>query len=224
MADGRLLFFRPNRSGAHKVIKSAAYTVNRTTERSHMNSAAPSEITQLLADWSGGNQAALERLVPLVYQELRKLAHNYMKKERAGHTLQTTALVNEAYLRLVDQKSVHWRNRAHFFAIAARMMRRILIDYARKRGYAKYGAGAPHVLLDEEAVLSPERAADLIALDDALTGLADLDPQQSRVVELRFFGGLSIEETAEFLGLCVDKVKREWSTAKAWLYQEMSRS
>jgi RNA polymerase sigma factor (TIGR02999 family) len=189
-----------------------------------MNSAAPSEITQLLADWSGGDQAALERLMPLVYKELRKLAHNYMKKERSGHTLQTTGLVNEAYLRLVDQKSVHWRNRAHFFAIAAQLMRRILIDYARKRGYAKRGAGAPHVLLDEATVLSQERAADLIALDDALTSLADLDPQQTRVVELRFFGGLSIEETAEFLGLSVDKVKREWSTAKAWLYQEMSRS
>jgi RNA polymerase sigma factor (TIGR02999 family) len=189
-----------------------------------MNSAAPSEITQLLADWSGGDQAALERLMPLVYKELRKLAHNYMKKERSGHTLQTTGLVNEAYLRLVGQKSVHWRNRAHFFAIAAQLMRRILIDYARKRGYAKRGAGAPRVSLDEAAVLSKERAADLIALDDALTGLADLDPQQTRVVELRFFGGLSIEETAEFLGLSVDKVKREWSTAKAWLYQEMSRS
>jgi RNA polymerase sigma factor (TIGR02999 family) len=189
-----------------------------------MNSAAPSEITQLLADWSGGDQAALERLMPLVYQELRRLAHNYMRKERSGHTLQTTGLVNEAYLRLVDQKSVHWRNRAHFFAIAAQLMRRILIDYARKRGYAKRGAGAPHVLLDEAAVLSQERAADLVALDDALTSLADLDPQQTRVVELRFFGGLSIEETAEFLSLSVDKVKREWSTAKAWLYQEMSRS
>lgn len=162
--------------------------------------------------------------MPLVYHDLRRLAHHYMNKERSDHTLQTTALVNEAYLRLVDQKSVHWCNRAHFFAITAQLMRRILIDYARKRGYAKRGAGEPHVLLDEAAVLSQERAADLIALDDALTSLATLDLQQSRVVELRFFGGLSIEETAEFLGLSLDKVKREWSTAKAWLYQEMSES
>lgn len=187
-----------------------------------MTTVSPKEVTQLLADWSHGDQSALDRLMPLVYDELRRLAHRHMARERGQHTLQTTALVNEAYLRLVEQKDVHWQNRAHFFAIAAQMMRRILIDYARKRGYAKRGGGAPHVPLDEAAVLSEERAANLIALDDALNSLAALDPQQCRVVELRFFGGLTVEETAAVLGLSVDKVKREWSTAKAWLAKQMS--
>ena len=183
---------------------------------------SPKQVTQLLVDWSHGDQSALDQLMPLVYDELRRLAHRHMARERGQHTLQTTALVNEAYLRLVEQKDVHWQNRAHFFAIAAQMMRRILIDYARKRGYAKRGGGAPHVPLDEAAVLSEERAADLIALDEALNSLAALDEQQCRVVELRFFGGLTIEETAAVLGLSVDKVKREWSTAKAWLAKQMS--
>lgn len=187
-----------------------------------MTTVSPKEVTQLLADWSHGDQSALDRLMPLVYDELRRLAHRHMARERGQHTLQTTALVNEAYLRLVEQKDVHWQNRAHFFAIAAQMMRRILIDYARKRGYAKRGGGAPHVPLDEAAVLSEERAANLIALDDALNSLAALDSQQCRVVELRFFGGLTVEETAAVLGLSVDKIKREWSTAKAWLAKQMS--
>jgi RNA polymerase sigma factor (TIGR02999 family) len=188
-----------------------------------MTKASPKEVTQLLLDWSQGNQAALDELTPLVYEELRRLAHHHMRRERAGHTLQTTALVNEAYLRLVDQKNVRWQNRAHFFAVSAQLMRRILVDYARKHRYAKRGGGALKVSLDEAAILPEERAADLMALDDALKSLAAIDPQQSRVVELRFFGGLTIEETAEVLKLSQDMVKREWSTAKAWLYQEMSK-
>ena len=182
------------------------------------------EVTQLLLDWSDGDQSAFDALMPLVYDELRQMARRYMSRERPGHTLQTTALVNEAYLRLIDQKRVHWQNRAHFFAVAAQAMRRILIDYARKQRYAKRGGGAPKISLEEAAVMSQERAADLVSLDEALTTLASIDPQQSRVVELRFFGGLTIEETAEVLRLSVDMVKREWATAKAWLSREMSNS
>ncbi len=189
-----------------------------------MTTPPPKDVTQLLEDWSHGDQAALDRLMPLVHHELQRLAHRHLGHERAGHTLQTTALVNEAYLKLVEQRQVHWQSRTHFFAIAAQLMRRILIDYARKRGYAKRGGGAQHVALDEVAVLSPERASDLIDLDEALDKLAALDPQQCRVVELRFFGGLTVEETAEALGLSVDKVKSEWSTAKAWLYKKMRKS
>jgi RNA polymerase sigma factor (TIGR02999 family) len=187
-----------------------------------MADTSPGQATQLLIDWSGGDTAALAKLTPLIYDELHRLANRFLRHERGGHTLQATALVNEAYLRLIDQRSPHWQNRAHFFAIAARLMRRILIDYARARQYAKRGGGAPHVALDEAMVLSDERAADLVALDEALTSLASIDPQQSRVVELRFFGGLTIEETAEVLKLSHDMVKREWSTAKAWLSREMS--
>ncbi|HET6891899.1 MAG TPA: sigma-70 family RNA polymerase sigma factor [Pyrinomonadaceae bacterium] len=187
-----------------------------------MPAPSPREVTQLLLDWSNGDQAAFDELMPLVYGELRQMAHRYMNRERRGHTLQTTALVNEAYFKLVDQKKIRWQNRAHFFAVAAQAMRRILIDYARKQRYAKRGEGAPMVSLDEAAIMSQERAADLVALDEALEGLAAIDPQQSRVVELRFFGGLTIEETAEVLKLSVDMVKREWATAKAWLAREMS--
>jgi len=187
-----------------------------------MRTASAQEVTQLLVDWSNGDKAALDRLMPLVYDELRRIAHLHMGRERPGHTLQTTALLNEAYLRLAGQRGVHWQNRSHFFAISAQMMRRILIDYARKRQYAKRGGGALQLSLDEAAVLAPERPACLLLLDEALTSLASLDPQQSRIVELRYFGGLTIDETAEALGLSVDKVKREWSTAKAWLYREMS--
>lgn len=179
-------------------------------------------ITQLLLDWSEGNRSALERLTPLVYGELHRLAHHYMNRERSGHTLQTSALVNEAFVRLVDQKNVKWNNRAHFFAIAAQMMRRILVDYARSHLYAKRGAGAIHVSLDQATLVSNEPSAEVTALDEALTRLESIDPQQARVVELRFFGGLTIKETAEAMGISVDMVKREWSTAKAWLYREMS--
>jgi RNA polymerase sigma factor (TIGR02999 family) len=181
------------------------------------------EVTQLLVDWSNGDTAALDKLTPLIYAELRRLAHHYMSRERPGHTLQTTALVNEAYLRLVDRKNVHWQNRAHFFAIAAESMRCILVDHARGLAYAKRGGGARKIALDEAMTVSQERAAEVVAVDEALKGLAALDPQQSRIVELRFFGGLTIEETAEVLHLSPATIKREWSTAKAWLHHELSK-
>src|SRR5687767_2428548 len=180
------------------------------------------QITQLLLDWSDGNHAALERVTPLVYGELHRLAHHYMNRERAGHTLQTSALVNEAFLRLVDQRNVKWNNRAHFFAISAQMMRRILVDYARSHLYAKRGAGAVHVSLDQVGLASDEPTAEVMDLDEALTKLETINPQQARVVELKFFGGLTIKETAEVMGISVDMVKREWSTARAWLYREMT--
>lgn len=183
---------------------------------------SPRELTQLLIDWSKGDQAALDKLVPYVYDELRRLARHYMRRERPGHTLQTSALVNEAYLRLVDQ-SVSWQNRAHFLGIAARLMRHILVDHARSHNYAKRGGGAEKVSLDQAADLAQARASDLIALDDALKSLAEMDPQQGSIVELRFFGGLTIEETAEVVGLSHATVEREWSAARAWLRREMSR-
>jgi len=182
------------------------------------------EVTQLLIQWSNGDKAALDKLMPLIYDELRRLARHYMNRERAGHTLQTTALVNEAYLRLINRKQVHWQNRAHFFAIAAQLMRSILVDHARSHAYAKRGGGARKIALDEALAVSQQRAADVVALDDALKRLAEIDQQQSRIVELKFFGGLTIEETAEVLGLSPATIKREWSTAKAWLYHELSRN
>jgi len=181
---------------------------------------SPHEVTRLLQDWSGGDEAALDKLLPLVQAELHRLAHHYMNRERADHTLQTTALINEAYLRLVGQ-DISWHSRAHFFGIAARLMRQILVDYARKRHYAKRGGDARHVSLDEAMTLAGERAAEMIALDGALNDLAAIAPQQSRIVELRFFGGLTVEETAEVMGLSADKVKREWAMAKTWLYHEI---
>ena len=156
----------------------------------------PQEVTQLLLDWSRGDQAALDKLIPLVYQDLRRLAQRHMRRENPGHPLQTTALAHEAYLRLIDQKNAHWQNRAHFFAVAARLMRHILLDRARGRQCAKRGGGARHMSLDEAADFSQDRAAELVALDDALKSLAAIDPRRSQVVELRFFGGLSVEETA----------------------------
>ena len=187
--------------------------------RSH----APDQVTQLLIDWSNGDQDAVEQLFSLVYEELRRLAHRYMRRECRGHTLQTTAVVHEAYLRLIDQKHVQWQNRAHFFAIAARMMRRILITHAQSHAYAKRGGGALKVSLDEAAVLSPARAGELISLDEALKGLAGIDVRRSQVVELRFFGGLSNEEIAEVLKISPNTVMRDWNVAKAWLYREMSK-
>lgn len=187
-----------------------------------MTPPSPHEVTQLLIDWSQGDRAALDRLMPLVYDELRRLAHHYMSRERPGHTLQTTALVNEVYLRLVDQKSVSWQNRAHFFGIAARLMRQILVDHARKNGYAKRGGGARKVTLEESAVLSPEQAADLVALDEALESLAATDPRKCQVVELRYFGGLKVDEIAEVLKVSPVTVMRDWSMAKAWLLREIS--
>ncbi len=187
-----------------------------------MEEPGQAQITQLLLDWSEGDRDALERMTPLVYGELHRLAHHHMNRERAGHTLQTSALVNEAFLRLVDQTNVKWNNRAHFFAIAAQMMRRILVDHARSHLYAKRGAGAVHVSLDHVGLASHDPSAEVTALDGALTKLEEIDPQQARVVELRFFGGLTIKETASAMGISVDMVKREWSIAKAWLYREMS--
>jgi len=187
--------------------------------------AAPSqqEITQMLLAWSNGDEAALEKLTPLVYHELHRLAHRYLGRERVGHTLQTTALVNEAYLRLIDWKNVQWQNRAHFFAISAQLMRRILVDFARSRKFAKRGGGAHQVAFDEALAIAPQRSVDLVALDDALTSLAALDPRQNQVVELRFFGGLSIAETAEVLKVSPTTVRRDWSLAQAWLLRELSR-
>ena len=177
----------------------------------------PQQVTRLLVAWSGGDEAALEELTPLVYGELRRLAHHYISRERPGHTLQTSALVNEAYVRLVEQKNVDWQCRAHFYGIAARLMRQVLVDYARRRGYAKRGGGAHRVSLDEALAVSEERAAEVVALDGALESLAKLDPRQSQIVELRFFGGLSIEETAEVLGVSPGTVMADWTVAKAWL-------
>jgi RNA polymerase sigma factor (TIGR02999 family) len=184
------------------------------------------EVTQWLVAWSQGDQAALDRLIPVVHQELRRVAKRHMRKERwrgqHGLTLQTTVLDNEAYLRLIEAGNVQWQNRAHFFAIASRLMRRILVDYARSRHFAKRGGGAQPVSLEEAAGLSEERAPDLVALDEALSRLTEMDERKSRVVELRFFGGLSVEETAEVLKVSVDTVMRDWRLAKSWLLRELS--
>ena len=185
-----------------------------------MTPAAPNEVTQLLRAWSDGQHEALERLMPLVYEELHRLARHYMSRERSGHILQTTALVNEAFLRLVDARHVNWQNRAHFFAISASLMRRILVDFARTYQSQKRGAGVRQVSLDEGLDVTEERL-DLASLDDALKTLAILDPRKSRVVELRFFGGLSMEEVAEVLQVSPETVKRDWKLAKAWLLREM---
>ena len=174
-------------------------------------------ITQLLINWRDGDKAALDQLMPLVYEELRRLARGFMGRERNNHTLQTSALINEAYLKLVDQDETNWQNRAHFFAVSAQIMRHILIDHARSYGYEKRGAGAQRLGLDDVKVFSEERAGELVALDEALTDLATVDPRKSRLVELRFFGGLNIDETAEVMNLSPTTVQREWRAAKAWL-------
>jgi RNA polymerase sigma factor (TIGR02999 family) len=189
-----------------------------------MNAPSQKQITQMLVDWGNGDQAALEKLTPLVYSELHRLARGYMRRERPGHTLQTSALVNEAYVRLIDWKNIHWQNRAQFFAVSAQIMRRILVDFARSRDYAKRGGGTRLVSLDEAAIVPGGRAADLVALDEAMNALAQLDARQSRVVELRFFGGLSLEETAEVLKVSVGTVRRDWSLARAWLHRELNRA
>jgi RNA polymerase sigma-70 factor (ECF subfamily) len=185
---------------------------------------SPHEITQLLAEWSNGNQTALDKLYPLVYDELHRMAARYMNRERKGHTLQTTALINEAYVRLVDQKHVHWENRAHFFAISAKIMRRILIDHARRHVYAKRGGGAQRISLDESALIADECASELLLLEEALKRLAEVDPRRSQVVELRYFGGLNNEEIAGVLKISENTVTRDWNMARAWLYQELSGS
>lgn len=181
------------------------------------------EVTGLLKAWSGGDQAALERLAGHVYDELRHIARRYMRNERAGNTLQATALVNEVYLRLADVKNIDWQQRAQFFAIAAQMMRRILVDAARARGSHKRGGGAIKVNVDEAPVLSPERDSSLVALDEALEAFSKLAPRQARVVELRYFGGLSEEETAEVLKISTRTVRRDWDFAKSWLMRELGR-
>jgi RNA polymerase sigma-70 factor (ECF subfamily) len=188
-----------------------------------MDTPSPERINQLLLDWSKGDKAALDELVPLVYGELHRLAHHYMGGEHSGHTLQTSALINEAYLRLIDIQRMRWQNRAHFFAVAAQLMRRILVDSARGRQYTKRGGGAQKISLDEAMPLGQETSAELIAVDDALKDLATLDARKSQIVELRFFGGLSIEETAEVLGLSAATVKREWQRAKAWLHLALNK-
>lgn len=181
------------------------------------------DVTQLLLKWSSGNQDAFGELLPLVYKELQKIAHRYLSRENNSNTLQTTALVHEAYLKLIDQNRVQWQNRAHFFGIAAQAMRRILVDNARQRLADKRGAGVEKVALEEGLVdVSDERAGSLIDLDEALQKLAEIDPQKSQLVELRYFGGLSIEETAEVIGVSIATVNRQWRTAKAWLYKEIS--
>jgi RNA polymerase sigma factor (TIGR02999 family) len=189
-----------------------------------MRTHTPKEITQLLVAWGDGDESALEDLTPLVYQELHRLAHYYLGRERAGHTLQTSALVNEAYVRLIDWKNVRWRSRAHFFGVSAQLMRRILVDFARSRRYQKRGGGAYAIALDEAEFVSGDKGADLVALDEALTSLAQLDVRQSKIVELRFFGGLSIEEAAEVLNVSPATVRRDWSLARAWLHREVSRT
>ncbi len=182
------------------------------------------EITRMLQEWSGGKQEALDALLPLVYAELHRQASRYLRRERAGHTLQTTALIHEAYLKLIDQREVNWQNRAHFFGIAAQAMRRILVDYARERHRAKRGGIGESLPLEEAAlVVSEERRVDLVALDEALTRLAKFDERQARIVELRYFSGLSIEETAEVLRISPATVKSDWNVAKAWLRHEITR-
>jgi RNA polymerase sigma factor (TIGR02999 family) len=183
---------------------------------------SPGAVTELLRAWSDGDDGALERLTPLVEAELRRLARAYMRRERRGHTLQTTALLNEAFVRLTDARSVRWQDRAHFLGIAARLMRRVLVDHARSRGSLKRGGAARRVTLDEGLVGSGEPAVDVVALDRALDALAEVDPRKSRLVDLRFFGGLSVEETAEVLQVSTDTVKRDWRLAKLWLLRELA--
>ena len=189
-----------------------------------MSKSSSPEVTQLLLAWSQGEQAALDQLIPLVHGELSRLAHHYLSGERAGHTLQTTALVNEVYLRLVDSSQVRWQDRAHFFAVSAQLMRRILVDFARSRNYVKRGGGAQQVTLDEAKVVLQNPAADLVALDDALNMLSAVDQRKGQVVELRFFGGLTEEETAEVLKVSPQTVRRDLKLAKVWLLREMDRS
>jgi RNA polymerase sigma factor (TIGR02999 family) len=187
----------------------------------HPAGAAAGDVSLLLRAWSEGDRGALEKITPIVYKELHRLARRYMRGERHGHSLQTTALVNEAYMRLVDYQRMQWQDRAHFFAVSAQLMRRILVEHARRRNL-KRGAGVLHVSLDEAAVVAEDRAADLVALDEALNALERLDPRKVQVVEMRFFGGLSVEETAEVLQVSAATVMRDWSTAKAWLYRELT--
>jgi len=186
-----------------------------------MSSLATENLTGLLIEWRDGDKAALEQLIPLVYDELRRMAHRYVQRERDGHTLQTSALVNEAYVRLAGQENVDWQNRSHFFAVTAQVMRHILIDHARRRRYVKHGGELRQIPLEDAEVMTQQRAAELIALDEALAELAKFDQRKNRVVELRYFGGLSLEETAEVLEISLMTVRRDWRAAKAWLFRRM---
>jgi len=206
-----------------------AYGVNicapaciRATAEGSTDTPSTHEITQLLVAWNNGDGVALDQLMPLVHTELHRIARRYMAAERPGHILQTTALINEAYLRLIDWKNVEWQNRAHFFGLAAQVMRHILVDFARAQAREKRGGGGLQVSLSKAANIDSEQSADLVALDDALQALEKLDPRQARVVELRFFAGLSLEETAEVLKVSVGTVRRDWSLAEAWLYRELN--
>ena len=181
------------------------------------------DVTILLHAWSEGDESAPEKLAPLIYEELRRLARRSMRRENPGHTLETGALLNEAYLRLADWKNARWTNRAHFYGVAAQIMRRVLVDHARSRDYQKRGGGVRHVSLDEAVVMSPETSPDLIALDEALKRLAEIHPRKSKVVELRFFGGLSVEETAAVLEVSPFTVIRDWNFAKSWLHREIKK-
>jgi RNA polymerase sigma-70 factor (ECF subfamily) len=215
-----------------KILKNAQETAGTTADSPHrdvrycpiekvVETPLPGAVTALLRAWGNGDDTALEQLTPLVEAELRRLARGYMRGERRGHTLQTTALVNEAFLRLIDARRVRWADRAHFLGISARLMRRVLVDHARSRGYRKRGGGADRVTLDEGLLISPEPAVDILALDRALEALAAVDVRKGRVIELRFFGGLSVEETAEVLHVSTDTVKRDWRLAKLWLLREL---
>lgn len=208
------------------VIRCRVNCAADTAQHTQGGSMAPpsaSAVTQLLIAWSAGDQTALEKLIPLVHQELQRLAHHYLRNERVGHILQTTALVHEAYLRLVNVKEVSLQSRAQFFGLAAQIMRNILVDFARSRPRLKDRREAQHVSLDEALTISGERSPDLVALDEALKALARVDERKSKIVELRYFGGRSVEETAEALNISPRQVSREWSSAKAWLYHELSR-
>lgn len=186
-----------------------------------MDAVQSHNLTDLLVDWRRGDQSALAKLTPLVYDELRRMAHRYVQRERSGHTLQTTALVHEVYLRLAGDQQIEWRDRAHFFAVSAQVMRHILIDHARRRRYVKHGGDAPHVSLDDTNAMTQERAKELVALDEALADLTKFDQRKAKVVELRYFGGLSLEETAEVIEVSKMTVRRDWRAAKAWLFRRM---
>lgn len=188
-----------------------------------METSPKNEVTQLLIDWSNGDQAALDKLIPLIYQELHKIANGYLRYERSDHTIQPTALIHEAYMRLVSQRMPEWKNRKHFFGVAAQLMRQVLVEHARAHSAAKRGGGEQNLRLDKALAYSTENASDLVALDDALTALAAFDARKSRMVELRFFGGLSLEETADVLGVSIPTVSREMRLAQAWMYREMEK-
>ena len=212
-----MLFFEVK---AHPAIIGPTYLPGGRGVTNPAETSPDGDVSILLRAWSEGDESALDKLTPIVYGELRRLAQHYMNRERTGHTLQATALVNEAYLRLVDYKRMRWQNRAHFFAVSAQLMRRILVDHARRHNL-KRGAGVEHVALDETAEVGGDQGRSLVALDDAMQTLANIDLRKARVVELRYFGGLSVEETAEVLKVSPITVKRDWSTARAWLHREM---